>query len=158
MDECGFGDIHLCPETMGKLNQMGTLDEVLELCRLDERLIPTIDFGHLNCRGLGCLKDTRDFESVIKRIFKVLGEERGRCFHSHFSKIEYTKGGERKHLTFEDKEYGPDFAPLAIVVSKMRLMPTIICESRGTQAEDALVMKKEYLKILESGDNEHSGD
>lgn len=40
-------------ETMGKINQLGTLDEVLELCRLDKRLVPVVDFGHLNARDLG---------------------------------------------------------------------------------------------------------
>lgn len=47
-DRCGFGDIVLCPETLGKKNQLGSLAEVLEMCRLDERLMPTIDFGHIH--------------------------------------------------------------------------------------------------------------
>ena len=49
----GFEHIALCPETMGKINQLGDLEEVLELCTLDERLIPCIDFGHLYARSLG---------------------------------------------------------------------------------------------------------
>ena len=56
MDEEGLGHIHLCPETMGKLNQLGDLEEVLTLCTLDERLIPCIDFGHLNARSFGALR------------------------------------------------------------------------------------------------------
>ena len=40
--------IALCPETMGKINQLGSLEEVMTLCRVDERILPTIDFGHLN--------------------------------------------------------------------------------------------------------------
>ena len=43
----GYGHLALCPETMGKINQLGDLDEVLELCQLDERLLPCVDFGHL---------------------------------------------------------------------------------------------------------------
>lgn len=144
MEEENLGHIHICPETMGKINQMGTLDEVLELCKLDERLIPTIDFGHLNSRGQGHLKTSEDFEQIIDRIIKVLGEGRGCSFHCHFSKIAYTKGGEKKHLTFDDDEFGPEFAPLAKVIAKRGLTPVIICESAGTQAEDALQMKKIY--------------
>ena len=71
-----------------------------------------------------------------------LGEERGKRFHVHFSKIEYTNGGEKRHLTFEDNVYGPDFLPLAKIIKKYNLELTIICESDGTMAEDALTMKK----------------
>lgn len=142
MDSSGLGEVSICPETMGKINQMGTLDEVLELCKLDERLIPTIDFGHLNSRGIGSIVNEEDYEQIINRIHKVLGEYRGKCFHCHFSKIEYTKGGEKKHLTFEDNKYGPEFKPFAAVIAKKNLTPVIICESAGTQAEDAVVMKE----------------
>ena len=65
IDREGLGHIHICPETMGKVNQLGTLNEVLELCRLDERLIPCIDFGHLNARDLGILKTTAEFENIF---------------------------------------------------------------------------------------------
>ena len=149
MDEENLGHVHLCPETMGKINQMGTLEEVLELCKLDERLLPTIDFGHINSREQGSLVTTAAFESVTSRIHDVLGEYRGKNFHCHFSKIAYTKGGEKKHLTFDDTEFGPDFEPLAEVIAKQRLTPVIICESAGTQAKDALYMKnvcKEAMK------------
>lgn len=53
LDESGFGDMTLCPETMGKVGQLGTLEEVLALCAVDARITPCIDFGHLNARTLG---------------------------------------------------------------------------------------------------------
>ena len=53
--EQGFEDVTLCPETMGKINQLGDLTEVLELCQVDERLVPCVDFGHLYARSLGAL-------------------------------------------------------------------------------------------------------
>ena len=52
-DEAGYGDCILCPETMGKVNQLGTLDEVLALCEVDPRITPCIDFGHLYARSCG---------------------------------------------------------------------------------------------------------
>ena len=52
-DEAGYGDCILCPETMGKINQLGTLDEVLALCEVDKRITPCIDFGHLYARSCG---------------------------------------------------------------------------------------------------------
>ena len=39
LDEAGFADMTLCPETMGKIGQLGTLDEVLALCSVDKRII-----------------------------------------------------------------------------------------------------------------------
>ncbi|MDD6214180.1 MAG: TIM barrel protein [Firmicutes bacterium] len=140
----GFDDVRLCIETMGKINQLGNLDEVMELCSLDESFLPCIDFGHLNARMLGGLKTKADFEVIFDTIENRLGRDRLDVFHSHFSKIEYTKGGEKKHLTFEDDVFGPDFDFVAEIISERDIAPTIICESCGTQSEDALAMKKMY--------------
>ena len=148
-DAEGYSDIHICPETMGKINQLGTLDEVIELCSLDERLIPTIDFGHLNARTMGGLKEPCAFESILDEIENRLGYERLKIFHSHFSKIMYSAGGEVKHLTFEDTEYGPSFEPLAELSVKKKLTPRFICESAGTQTEDALRMQNMIRKVTE---------
>lgn len=147
LDSEGLSNIHICPETMGKVNQLGTLDEVLELCLIDERLIPCIDFGHLNARDLGILKTIADFENIFIAIKNKLGSDRLKSFHSHFSKIEYTTGGEKKHLTFEDSVYGPDFEPVMELTYKYGCNPVFICESAGTQAEDAKMMKDYYLSI-----------
>ncbi len=145
LDENGLSHIHICPETMGKINQLGTLDEVLELCLVDESFIPCIDFGHLNARTFGNVSTQQQFEMVLDSIENKLGFDKLNCFHSHFSKIEYTEnGGEKKHLTFEDRIFGPDFEPLAELIAKKNLSPRFICESAGTQAEDALFMKKVY--------------
>ena len=147
LDREGLGDIHICPETMGKVNQLGTLYEVTEICRIDERLIPCIDFGHLNARNLGGLKTIEDFENVFTTIKNVLGTDRLKCFHSHFSKIEYTIGGEKRHLTFADEIYGPNFEPVMELTEKYGCSPVFICESAGTQAEDAKIMKDYYLSL-----------
>lgn len=149
-DEAGYGDILLCPETMGKINQLGDLDEVLELCTLDERLIPCIDFGHLYARSLGADDGQEAFVRMLDRVEEVLGTERASRFHSHFSHIEFTpKGGEKCHRTFaDDGGFGPDWAPLAAEIARRGWSPTFICESAGTQAEDALEMKKIYQEAL----------
>lgn len=119
-DGAGFGHIALCPETMGKINQLGDLDEVLELCTLDERLIPCIDFGHLYARSLGADDGQKAFVRMLDRVEEVLGTERASRFHSHFSHIEFTpKGGEKCHRTFaDDGGFGPDWAPLAAEIAR----------------------------------------
>ncbi len=149
LDNEGLSNIRICPETMGKMNQLGTLEEVIALCELDERLLPCIDFGHLNARTLGGLKEKSDFEEIFDAIENRLGISRLREFHSHFSKIEYTTGGEKKHLTFEDTVFGPEPEMMLELVAKKNCCPTIICESAGTQAEDAKAMKDIYYNFLE---------
>ncbi len=148
-DEAGFGDITICPETMGKLGQLGTLEEVLALCSVDERLLPTLDFGHLNARTMGGIKDKADYAAILDMVANRLGQDRMAVFHAHFSKIEYGAGGEKRHLTFEDTEYGPEFAPLAELIYERNLSPTIICESRDVMAEDALRMQQIYETIAQ---------
>ncbi len=147
LDDEGLSSIRICPETMGKVNQLGTLDEVLTLCQLDERLIPCIDFGHLNARDRGILKTYEDFEEIFNKIEDKLGASRLKEYHSHFSKIEYSAGGEVRHLTFSDEIYGPNFEPVMELTYKKQCSPTIICESAGTQAEDAKAMKDYYWGI-----------
>ena len=133
-------------ETMGKINQLGTLDEVLTLCKISDCFAPVVDFGHLNARDLGnVFVSEDDYKRVFDKIGSALGDEVAKNLHCHFSKIEFTSGGEKKHLTFEDTVYGPDFSPLAKVLYENNLTPRIICESAGTMAEDALEMKRMYI-------------
>lgn len=148
--EAGYEDIIFCPETMGKINQLGNLEEVLELCRLDDTFLPTIDFGHLNARTLGQVNSPEAFGHILDEIENKLGHDRLSRFHAHFSKIEYTEnGGEKRHLTFEDEVYGPRFEPLMELIAKKNLSPVFICESAGTQDIDALAMKKSYTEYSE---------
>ena len=131
-------------ETMGRLGQLGTLDEVIRQCQINpDRFVPVVDFGHLNARELGHYFDTADaYKSVFDQIGTRLGDRYARYLHCHFSHIEYGKKGELRHLTFEDTVFGPPFEPLADVIVTEGLFPRIICESAGTQDEDALTMQK----------------
>ena len=145
------GDTHikLCIETMGKLNQLGTLDEVIEQCKVDSHYVPCVDFGHLNARNIGgFFNSVDDYRRVFHKIGESLGDDVAKNLHCHFSKIEYTNSGEKKHLTFADETYGPEFEPLIEAIIRDGLTPRIICESDGTQPEDALRMKKYYLENL----------
>ncbi len=151
LDEAGFEDILLCPETMGKVGQLGTLDEVLALCRVDARIVPCVDFGHLNARDQGSIRQKADYAAILDRMEEVLGDERARRFHVHFSKIEYTAGGEKQHLTFADTVFGPEPAPLLELFSERGLAPVVICESAGTQAEDAAWMHNFYRSLKKEG-------
>ena len=144
LDGAGYEQVILCPETMGRPSQLGTLEEIITLCQAEKHALPTIDFAHLHAAGGGGLTSRAAFEQVLDALTAGLGEERMRHFHSHFSRIAYTAKGEKMHMTFADADYGPDFAHLAPVLRKRGLEPVIICESRGTQADDAAAMKQIY--------------
>lgn len=144
LDEADLSDIIICPETMGKINQLGTLEEVVTLCGVDDRFLPCVDFGHLNARTLGGIQTKEDYAKILDYIEHKLGHDRLSRMHIHFSRIEYTAGGEKRHVTFVDKQWGPEYQPLMEELFRRQLSPSIICESDGTQAEDAAEMKKYY--------------
>jgi len=141
LNELNLSHITLCPETMGKINQLGTLSEVLELCVRLPKLAPCVDFGHLYARTLGELTTRAQFAAILDEIEATIGDDKARLLHCHFSQIEYTSGGEFKHLKYNNGEFGPDFALLAKLFAERKYTPTIICESAGTQAEDAAAMR-----------------
>ncbi len=146
-DKLGLSDITICPETMGKINQLGNSKEIIKMCKVDDRLIPTIDFGHLYCRELGSLKTEEDFVKELQMYIDELGYDRMKHFHSHLSQMEYTQnGGEKRHVTFNEG-FGPDYEAILKAIKRLKLEPTIICESAGTQTRDSKIMKDYYESI-----------
>ena len=145
--EAGLNDLYFCPETMGKIAQIGTLEEIVRFCRIDPVYLPAVDFGHLNAREQGSLKTVEDYKSRLEYMISELGYEKKKHFHVHFSKIQYSEKGEVRHLTLEDTVYGPEFMPLAVALKELKLEPYIVSESAGTQAEDALAMKRMYESV-----------
>jgi len=116
--------VSLCPEVTGKPSQFGSLEELLALrketgCRL------TVDFAHLYARQQGKI----NYSAVLKKL--------PQNFHAHFSGIEYTGKGEKKHLRLT-REF---FKPLAEALIQNTLDISLICESPKPY-EDAAMMKK----------------
>ncbi len=141
-------DMFICPETMGKTMQIGTYKEIIDLCTISSKLMPTFDFGHINALTQGSLKTEQDFQKIIDYCFEKLGKFRTKNAHVHFSKIQYGEKGEIRHLTFEDNIYGPEFEPFCEVLIKNGLNCHVICESNGTMAEDSVTMKNIYLNSI----------
>ncbi|MBR2312105.1 MAG: TIM barrel protein [Clostridia bacterium] len=151
LEAVGDTPIHIGLETMGKINQLGTLDEMIELCMLDRHLYPVVDFGHMNARERGgYFPDSDSYRRIFDKVAEKLGDEKARYMHCHFSKIEFTDAGEKRHLTFADTVYGPHFEPLAKALVTDGLCPRIICESAGTMTEDALFMQAAYNRAAEA--------
>ena len=147
-DGAGYTDIRICLETMGKINVIGTAEEIFDLVSMDDRLLPCIDFGHLNARTHGGMMTREDVSRLFDLMENTIGMERARIFHSHFSKIEYGKGGEVRHLTFADTVFGPEFDGVAQETAARGDEPRFICESAGTQARDAVRMQEVFRQAL----------
>lgn len=150
VEKTPYGDIVIGLETMGKKNQLGTLEEVIRLCKTNRIFRPVVDFGHINAFHLGeAFNKCEDYERVFDTIANALSDDHANTLHCHFSKIQYTAGGEKKHLDLDDTEYGPPFEPLMEVIHKLKLSPTIICESCDYMDRDALRMKNYYNSLGE---------
>ena len=140
MKALGIRKVKLGPETMGKLSQFGSLDEVLSLCEQVEQIQPVVDWAHLHATCRGCLKTVEDFRQVMEEIEKRLGKDAVENTHCHFTSVEFTDKGERRHHTMDEVEYGPDFAMLAKVIAEFKLKPVIISESPVLEM-DAIKMR-----------------
>lgn len=145
MAALGIRDVKIGLETMGKPSQLGSLDEILSLCEEVERIQPVIDWSHLHARSMGRLRKVDDFREVVEKIETRLGTEAAKNMHCHFTKVEFTDKGERRHHTLSEKRYGPDFAMLAKVIAEFNLKPVIICESPLLDI-DALKMRDTLQK------------
>ncbi len=149
LDAEGLSQICLCPETMGKKSQIGDLQEILDFCLLDERLLPCVDFAHLHALTGGGFGTEEAFTQALDQIEEALGAERAHLMHMHFSTIEYTAAGEKRHRTFAEADYGPRFENLGPLLRERGYCGTVICECAGTQVEDAMAMRDIFTKSLE---------
>jgi deoxyribonuclease-4 len=125
----GIKNVRIGPETMGRTYQLGSLDETLNLCETVERTQLVVDWSHLHARDRGRFRTVEDFRKVAERIENRLGTDALKNLHCHFTKIEFTDKGERRHHTLQEARFGPDFRMLARVIIEFELKPVIISES-----------------------------
>jgi deoxyribonuclease-4 len=115
----------LAPETTGKASQFGDLDELLQL-RRETGCSICVDFAHLKARYNGNI----DYDEIMNKL-EPIGH-----IHCHFSGIEFTAKGERRHLMTEKKDIEELFRHL----KKHKIDCTIINES-PRPLDDAVKMK-----------------
>ncbi len=144
--------VKLGPETMGRKFQVGSIDEIMTICQEVEGIQLVVDWGHLHARNLGAFRKVEDVRAVAEKIESTLGTEALRGMHCHFSKIEFTSQGERKHHPLDEPRYGPDFELLAKVIVDFKMHPTIICETPILDI-DALKMKNMLKQVMEGKTN-----
>jgi deoxyribonuclease IV len=120
-------------ETMGKTGSWGTLKEIERVVKAVPGVEPVPDFGHIHARGQGCLRTAEDFQKVLDEYLAI---HPGRA-HCHFSCIEYTAKGEKRHLLLEKRD--PDFELLCPSLTGCGRDVTIISETPAP-ADDAITM------------------
>ena len=149
MDSQGIKNFTFAPETTGKRSQLGNLDEIIDICQSFDHFAPTIDFAHLHARGRGCIKGADDYHKILTKLEEGLGGigQGSEFLHCHFTRIEYTDAGERKHHVMMETEYGPPLEPLLEVLIDCGWNATIICETPFLE-KDALLMQEKYQNIL----------
>ena len=137
----GIDDVVLGLETTGKRTQLGTLDEVIHMSEDlgQKRCLPVVDFAHIHARGNGSITGREDYARIFRRVEEGLGARVAKNLHCHFSEIEYTAKGERRHLPLGERN-SPPYRPLAEELAKGGWTPTIISESPLLD-RDALKMK-----------------
>jgi len=143
----GIKNARIGPETMGKPSQLGSLDEVLRIYQEVEQTQLVIDWSHLHARDMGRFRTVADFRTVVETVEHRLGIEAARDMHCHFTKIEFTDKGERRHHTLEEERYGPSFDMLAEIIAEFKLRPVIISESPLLDI-DAIRMRDTLQSLL----------
>ena len=144
VEALGIKNYTFAPETTGKKSQFGSLDELIEISRSFDNFTPTVDFAHMHARSGGSIKTKEDYAKIFDKLETELGLK---SLHSHFTKIEYTDAGEKKHHVLSDKNFGPSLTPLLELISENGFNITLICETPHLDI-DALEMKKKYNSIL----------
>jgi len=149
LDAEGISDFLLCIETMGRFSYIGNVAEICQLCKIDKRIIPTLDFGHINCLLQGELTRNQDaIPQIIDFVESQIGKEKLKIIHVHWSAIVYSEKGERFHTTLDDKQWAFDFEPFAQVIKSKNLTPVIICESKEIMAQDAMKLNKQFYNNI----------
>lgn len=135
--------VWLSPETTGKTSQVGSVEEVIEICiELGKFCKPTIDWAHLHARSEGSYITNEDHViSIVEKLEKELGKDAVDPLHTHFSRIEFGRGGEREHRTLDETEYGPEWRIVCRAYRDIGIHAVVISESPLLE-KDAIVMKR----------------
>jgi deoxyribonuclease-4 len=149
MRSLGMTRVHLAPEMMGKPSQFGSVEEVLALCERVDFTEPNVDWSHLHARDRGRFRTIDEVRKVMDQIEKRLGTNALKNLHCHYSHIEFTDKGERRHHNLDRVEYGPDFKFLAKLIAERDLRPVIACETPNLDM-DAMKLRDMVLTEMKA--------
>ena len=136
--------IWIRPETTGKKTQWGNIDEIIELSKEFERVLPCVDFSHIHAREIGAYNTYDEFCKIFEKIGNGLGEVALNNFHAHIAGIEYTNKGEKQHLNLKDSDF--NYKDLIKAFRTFNIKGAIVCESPNIE-EDCKLLKDYYLSL-----------
>jgi deoxyribonuclease-4 len=121
-------------EVMGRVREIGSLDDVLEISRRLGWVRPVLDFAHMHATSDGAFTDVEPFAAALEAADEVL--EPGAPFHIHFSDIAYANRNETKHLPYGEGTLRAD--PLRQALRKFRRTANVISESPDLESSLAI--------------------
>lgn len=136
--------IWIRPETTGKGTQWGDLEEIVNLSKEFETVLPCIDFSHLHARYNGISNTYDEFCAIFDKIGSELGQNALDNFHAHVAGIEYGAKGEKKHLNLEESDF--NYKDLLKAFKAFNVKGAVVCESPNIE-EDAKLLKDYYLHL-----------
>jgi deoxyribonuclease-4 len=121
-------------EVMGRVRDLGSLDDVVEISRRTGWVRPVLDFAHLHATSDGAFLDVQPFASALERVDSVL--EPAVPFHIHFSDIAFANRNETKHLPYGEGTLRAE--PLREALARFERPATVISESPDEESSQAI--------------------
>ncbi|HWQ23358.1 MAG TPA: TIM barrel protein [Gaiellaceae bacterium] len=121
-------------EVMGRVRDLGSLEDVLEISRRTGWVRPVLDFAHLHATSDGGYRDVEAFVAALAAADEVL--EPGAPFHIHFSDIAYANRNETKHLPYGEGTLRAE--PLREALARFERPATVISESPDEASSQAI--------------------
>ena len=137
-------EVWIRPETTGKATQWGDIDEIINLSKEFEKVLPCVDFSHLHARTAGEYNTYDEFSKILEKIGTEIGQYALDNFHGHLAGIEYTSKGERCHLNLEDSDM--NYKDLMKVLKEFNVKGALVCESPNIE-DDCKLLKEYYLSL-----------
>ena len=160
-DDLPIDKVKLYPEIAGKINQLGSLMEIVEICDQVTFARPCLDLAHLHARDGGSLVKTENIVNAFDIVEKHLGRDRLEDCHIHMYPVGVNNLGENEHRAFADRvsniqydmyaannsddRYYPQSEPFIDAILHKQINPIIICEAKNTQDVGAILMKEGYF-------------
>jgi deoxyribonuclease-4 len=121
-------------EVMGRVNELGRLDDVLQIASRLDWVRPVLDFAHLHAVSDGGYTDVEPFAAALAGADGATPP--GAPFHIHFSDISYANRNERSHLPYGEGTLRAD--PLAEALARFERPATVIGESPDEESNQAI--------------------
>ena len=121
-------------EVMGRVRELGSIDDVVEISRNVEWVRPVLDFAHMHATSDGAYLSAEPFVEALAKADAVL--EDGAPFHIHFSDIQFANRNETRHLSYGEGTLRAE--PLAEALAKFARHATVISESPDEESSQAI--------------------